>query len=156
PRRLRHRPAPARAERLAVRPRRVPPPHARLVGARRLDLPGAPGAAAAFGRRRGGGRGDVPRDRAPALLRPRRPADPRPSLVRRRSAAPVKRLVLVALAALAFPASAFAHASLLHESPSLEQRVAVAPTRIVLQFDQPVDAVPNAIAVLDSTGKNLA
>jgi copper transport protein len=60
------------------------------------------------------------------------------------------------LAALVSPAAAFAHASLLHETPALEQRVAAAPPRIVLQFDQPVDAVPNAIVVLDTAGKNVA
>ena len=65
-------------------------------------------------------------------------------------------LAVAALAALAFPAVAFAHAALLHETPSLEQRVATLPPRVVLTFDQPVDAVPGAIVVLDAAGKNVA
>ena len=70
----------------------------------------------------------------------------------------MRRLCLpaVVLAALVSPAAAFAHASLLHETPALEQRVAASPPRIVLQFDQPVDAVPNAIVVLDAAGRNVA
>ncbi len=70
----------------------------------------------------------------------------------------MRRLCLPAavLAALVSPAAAFAHASLLHETPALEQRVAASPPRIVLQFDQPVDAVPNAIVVLDAAGRNVA
>jgi copper transport protein len=65
-------------------------------------------------------------------------------------------LIVAALAALAFPAAAFAHASLLRETPGLEQRIAKSPAQIVLQFDQPVNDVPRAILVLDSKGKNVA
>ncbi len=59
-------------------------------------------------RRRGDG------DRRRALLRSRRGADLRASRSDRRSGAPVRRAALVALAALAFPGSAWAHATLLH------------------------------------------
>jgi copper transport protein len=65
-------------------------------------------------------------------------------------------LIAAALAALALPAAAFAHASLLHETPGLEQRIAKSPAQVVLQFDQPVNDVPRAILVLDSKGKNVA
>ena len=65
-------------------------------------------------------------------------------------------LLAVALAVLVFPAAAFAHASLLHETPGLEKRLAKAPAQVVLQFDQPVDSVPKAILVLDAAGKNVA
>jgi copper transport protein len=65
-------------------------------------------------------------------------------------------LLAAALAALVFPAAAFAHASLLHETPGLEKRLAKAPAQVVLQFDQPVDSVPRAILVLDAAGKNVA
>jgi copper transport protein len=65
-------------------------------------------------------------------------------------------LIVAALAALAFPAVAFAHASLLHETPGLEQRIAKSPAQVVLQFDQPVNDVPRAILVLDSKGTNVA
>ncbi|HEY5058632.1 MAG TPA: CopD family protein [Gaiellaceae bacterium] len=62
----------------------------------------------------------------------------------------------VAVVALAFPAAAFAHATLLHETPSLEQRVARSPAQVVLRFDQPVNNVPRAILVLDAAGHNVA
>jgi copper transport protein len=70
----------------------------------------------------------------------------------------VRRVALAAsaLAALVFPAAAFAHAALLHETPALEQRLATLPARVVLEFDQPVDAVPGSIVVLDAAGKNVA
>jgi len=60
------------------------------------------------------------------------------------------------LAVLVFPAGAFAHASLLHQTPALEKRLAKAPAQVVLQFDQPVDSVAKAILVLDAAGKNVA
>ena len=60
------------------------------------------------------------------------------------------------LAALVLPASAFAHASLVGESPAYGQRLAGAPRAIVLRFDQTVDALPNGIVVLDARGDNLA
>jgi len=65
-------------------------------------------------------------------------------------------LLAVALAALVLPAAAFAHASLLRETPGLEKRLAKPPAQVVLQFDQPVDSVPKAILVLDAAGKNVA
>jgi copper transport protein len=65
-------------------------------------------------------------------------------------------LLAAAIAALAFPAAAFAHATLLHETPALEQRIARSPAQVVLQFDQPVNNVPRAILVLDAAGKNVA
>jgi copper transport protein len=67
-----------------------------------------------------------------------------------------RALPLVVLAALAFPAASFAHASLRHETPSFKQRVSVSPRQVVLQFDQPVVALPNAIRVLTPDGKNVA
>ena len=67
-----------------------------------------------------------------------------------------KALALGVLAALALPASAFAHASLRSESPGFKQRLSASPSRVVLQFDQSVDALPKAIVVLNPKGKNLA
>ncbi len=64
--------------------------------------------------------------------------------------------VLAALVALAFPASAFAHATLVNESPGFRQRLAEPPRTIVLRFDQAVSAVPKAIVVLSRDGHNLA
>jgi len=67
-----------------------------------------------------------------------------------------RALPLVALAALVFPATSFAHASLRHETPSFKQRLSVSPRQVLLRFDQPVVALPNAIQVLTPGGKNVA
>jgi copper transport protein len=68
----------------------------------------------------------------------------------------VRRLALVALIALALPASAFAHASLDHKSPNFRERLAAPPKTVVLQFDQTISLLPNAIVVLDARGQNVA
>ena len=65
-------------------------------------------------------------------------------------------VLCVSLAALALPASAFAHATLVHESPGFRQRLAQPPRTIVLRFDQTVSALPKAIVVLSRDGHNLA
>src|SRR5204863_490238 len=57
------------------------------------------------------------------LLRPRHRADLRAPLAARRSPAPMRRLAVVALVALAFPATAFAHANLDSTSPTYRQRL---------------------------------
>jgi copper transport protein len=69
----------------------------------------------------------------------------------------VRRVAVAAVAvvALGFPASALAHASLVRESPSYKQRLAHAPRVVVLRFDQSVEALPNAVVVLDARGDNL-
>jgi copper transport protein len=65
-------------------------------------------------------------------------------------------VVAAAAAALVAPASAFAHATLIRESPDLRQRLQRAPAQVVLTFDQPVDAVRDALVVLDANGTNVA
>jgi copper transport protein len=67
-----------------------------------------------------------------------------------------RALVIAALAALALPASAFAHASLRKEAPGFRQRLDVSPRQVVLQFDQSVDALPKALVVLTPKGENVA
>ncbi|HVM58141.1 MAG TPA: copper resistance protein CopC [Gaiellaceae bacterium] len=67
-----------------------------------------------------------------------------------------RALFLAALAALALPATAFAHASLKKESPSFGQELRASPRTIVLQFDQTVQALPKSIQVLTPDGRNLA
>ena len=57
---------------------------------------------------------------------------------------------------LAFPASAFAHASLQKESPAFRQRLAAPPRQVVLRFDQSVSVLPGSIEVLTLKGRNLA
>lgn len=64
------------------------------------------------------------------------------------------RRVLLGLlfAALASPAGAFAHATLKSAHPEFRQRFETPPARIVLRFDQGVDALPNSIVVYDAKG----
>jgi copper transport protein len=68
----------------------------------------------------------------------------------------MRRLLVVALLAVVFPASAFAHASLRVESPTFGQRLHSPPREVVLGFDQVVDALPNGVSVLDVHGRNFA
>ncbi len=70
----------------------------------------------------------------------------------------MRRIALLGalLAALAAPAAALAHATLVHESPDLGERLASPPAQVVLTYDQPVDAVRDALVVLDAKGKNVA
>jgi copper transport protein len=67
-----------------------------------------------------------------------------------------RALALISLAALALPASAFAHASLIHGYPAFRQRLAHSPHEIVLRFDQTVNALPGSIVVLTRDGRNVA
>lgn len=65
----------------------------------------------------------------------------------------MKRLALVAVLALALPGAAWAHATLLHTSPGVRDRVETAPRVVWLQFNQRVDALPSAIQVFDAKGR---
>jgi copper transport protein len=67
-----------------------------------------------------------------------------------------RALLVVVLAALAAPAAAFAHASIIGESPAYRERLARSPGQVVVRFDQTVDVLPGAIRVLDADGTNLA
>ena len=67
-----------------------------------------------------------------------------------------RALTVAALAALACPSAAFAHAALLHESPTYREELRQAPRSVTLRFDQEVEVLPNAIVVLDPRGVNLA
>jgi copper transport protein len=67
-----------------------------------------------------------------------------------------RALPICIVAALVLPASAFAHASLLRESPAYKQEVTSAPHWISLRFDQTVELIPNAVEVLNRRGVNLA
>ncbi len=55
--------------------------------------------------------------------------------------------------ALAFPALASAHATLTQTKPSFAQRLPSSPKIVMLQFDQSVDALPNAITVYTAKGR---
>lgn len=63
---------------------------------------------------------------------------------------------LVVLVALAAPASAYAHATLLKQFPALRQELKYSPHRVVLEYDQSVQVVHDSLLVLDAKGKNLA
>ncbi len=66
----------------------------------------------------------------------------------------MKRLLLVAaVVALALPASASAHATLLQMSPAVGQRLAASPHVVRLTFDQSVTTLPNGIRVYDARGR---
>jgi copper transport protein len=68
----------------------------------------------------------------------------------------MRRVAFVALLALAFPASALAHATLEKTTPSFRQELKQAPTEIRLSFDQRVKLIPGAVKVLSTDGKNYA
>jgi copper transport protein len=70
----------------------------------------------------------------------------------------MSRLVALglAIAALVFPASAFAHANLQSTTPKYRQRLQTAPAAVTLRFDQVVTAEPNAIDLKNAYGKTLS
>ena len=65
----------------------------------------------------------------------------------------MKRFACVALLALVFPASAWAHAALVNASPSFRQRLNSAPTQLRLTFDQTVKPLSNSIVVYTAHGR---
>ena len=91
-----------------------------------------------------------------AVLRPRRGADLRPSVVARRNAAPMRRWLPIVLAALAFPAAASAHATLQSTTPRFGTELQRSPGVIRLHFDQSVKILPGQIQVLNGVGRNFA
>jgi copper transport protein len=68
----------------------------------------------------------------------------------------VKKLLAVALLALALPAAASAHATLTKTAPVIGKRVERSPSLVRLYFDQSVDVLPNAIRVYDAKGRLLS
>ena len=68
----------------------------------------------------------------------------------------MRRLLLVALLALAFPATASAHATLTKTAPEYGTRVEQAPKVVRLEFDQSVDALPDAVRVYSAKGRLLS
>ncbi len=68
----------------------------------------------------------------------------------------MRRIVVVALLALAFPAVASAHATLEGTTPHFGTEVQRSPVQIRLRFDQGVSLMPGAIRVLDSKGHDHA
>jgi len=69
----------------------------------------------------------------------------------------VKRAMLIGLlVALAAPAAAYGHASISRSKPGYRQRLAQAPKRIEIDFDQAVKVFPNGIHVYDVRGRDLS
>jgi copper transport protein len=64
----------------------------------------------------------------------------------------MKRLLLAGvLLALLSPAQAFAHATLLHTSPSFRERLSASPQKVTLRFDQYVKALPGSVQLFSTT-----
>jgi copper transport protein len=68
----------------------------------------------------------------------------------------VRRALLVALAALALPATASAHATLRSTTPSFGHELQRTPPVVRLHFDQHVKILPGSIKVLNGVGRNFA
>jgi copper transport protein len=65
----------------------------------------------------------------------------------------MKRLLPIAIgAALVFPASALAHATMEQVSPGFRERVASSPRELVFRFDQHVQVVPGSVQVFSQRG----
>jgi copper transport protein len=64
-----------------------------------------------------------------------------------------RALLFAALCALALPASAFAHATLLDTTPGFQQRVNVSPRTVSLSFDQYVEQLPHTIRLYSTRGE---
>jgi copper transport protein len=63
-----------------------------------------------------------------------------------------KALLLVMLAALVLPGTAFAHASVRATQPSYRERLEQGPRRVWVRFDQGVKALPDSIVVRAASG----
>ena len=68
----------------------------------------------------------------------------------------MRRLVLIAVAALAFPAAASAHATLRSTTPQFGHEIRQSPRTVQLHFDQRVKVLPGSIKVLNGAGKEFA
>lgn len=68
----------------------------------------------------------------------------------------MRRVVLVAVVALALPATASAHATLQRTEPAFGHELQAAPHAIRLHFDQIVTVPPRSLRVLDADGRNFA
>lgn len=68
----------------------------------------------------------------------------------------MRRLVAIAFAALVFPASACAHATLESTSPAFRAELQTGPKQVSIHFDQTVKAIARSMEVLDAKGVNHA
>jgi len=68
----------------------------------------------------------------------------------------MRRLLLIGVVALAFPAAASAHATLRFTTPAFGTKLQRGPAQIGLHFDQQVKVLPGSIKVLNGVGKQFA
>lgn len=68
----------------------------------------------------------------------------------------MRRLLLICLVALVFPAAASAHATLRFTTPRFGHEVRQSPSTIQLHFDQNVRVLPGSIKLLNGAGKDFA
>jgi len=68
----------------------------------------------------------------------------------------MRRLLLIGFIALAFPATAFAHATLRFTTPAFGTELQRGPAQVGLHFDQQVKVLPGSIKVLNGVGKQFA
>ena len=68
----------------------------------------------------------------------------------------MRRLLVVSLVALAFPALASAHATLRSTTPRFGHEIQASPKTVALHFDQHVKVLPGSIRVLNGGGKDFA
>jgi copper transport protein len=68
----------------------------------------------------------------------------------------MRRLLLISLVVLAFPAAASAHATLRYTTPRFGTELQRSPGQIALHFDQQVKVLPGSIKVLNGVGKQFA
>ncbi len=68
----------------------------------------------------------------------------------------MRKLLAVALLALALPGAASAHATLVKTEPVYGKRVERSPSLVRLYFDESVDVLPNAIRVYNAKGRLLS
>ena len=65
----------------------------------------------------------------------------------------MKRIAAVTVLVLAFPGTAFAHATLKKATPDFRERLDRTPAAVELRFDQQVKALPHSIEVRDRSGR---
>jgi copper transport protein len=68
----------------------------------------------------------------------------------------MRRVLLISLVALVFPAAASAHATLRYTTPKFGTELQRGPVQIALHFDQQVKVLPGSIRVLNGVGKEFA
>src|SRR5439155_16218600 len=142
-----------RGESVVLRPVCVRSPRLRLDAARRRALPARSGVQAALLGLQHRLRARLRRRRGHALQLTGRVADLRSLRPERGGTAPMKRVTIVLLVALAFPSAAWAHATLEKTAPRIGQRLSASPTVITLTFDQSVRVLSNGIQVFDAKGR---